>query len=358
MVAIAVIGGGVSGLVAAWAARRHGCDAVVFEAGPRLGGRAVTASHGQALFDTGAQFFRTEGGAAEELILHQLDPGDLLDIRAEVRPFVTGGAVGDGDPAQNALPKWVYRRGIGQLASVLARASGATIHLGWRCDRLVRAGETWTVEGAAGRAGPFEAVVVTPPPPVLCPILERSTFDRGAREALLQALESARYRPIISVTSGFHEPFRGPDGAYALVNIDRGHAISWLAFEHEKPGYVPAGHGVITAQMGADWSRPRMTLGDESLAREAFAQVQGLLGDELPRQAWTHVTRWPAALPDVLVPAERLQAAEHLGLFAAGDCTAGGRVHLAVESGMVAGERLGSWLSSRTRDGAARGPVR
>ena len=345
--AVAVIGGGLSGLAAARVLRGLGWDISVFEAGARLGGRSITESHGAALFDTGAQFFRTEAPAVEELVLQSLPATDLVDIRSEVRPFTADGAIGEGDPAQNGQPKWVYRRGIGQLGGLLARGSGAVVHLGWPCLRIQHSSGGWLVEGEAGRAGPFGAVVATLPPPALAPMIERSSFESGARQGLLAAIAPSRYRPIVSVTFGFHRRPVLPGDIYALVNTDRAHAVSWLAFEHRKAGYVPPGHGVLTAQMAADWSGPRLVTTDATLAAEALDSVRSLLEEAVPTPAWTHVTRWPAALPDVLVEAERLRCAEHLGLFVAGDCASGGRVHLALASGLEAGARLVSWMDSR-----------
>ena len=193
MAAVAIIGGGVSGLAAAFALRRPGREVTVFEAGPRLGGRALTERHGSALFDVGAQFFRTETPAAEKLVLHELPAGELIDIRADVRPFTRDGAVGEGDPVQNRLPKWVYRQGIGQLAELLAREAGANVRLGWACTRLQHSPEGWIVEGEMGAAGPFEAVVATPPPPALGKVIERSSFEGEAREGLREALAPSRY---------------------------------------------------------------------------------------------------------------------------------------------------------------------
>lgn len=65
---IAVIGGGLAGLVAAWELARHGSDVTLFERGERLGGRICSGEISGVTFDLGPESFATRGGAVERLI--------------------------------------------------------------------------------------------------------------------------------------------------------------------------------------------------------------------------------------------------------------------------------------------------
>ena len=72
-----------------------------------------------------------------------------------------------------------------------------------------------------------------------------------------------------------------------------------------------------------------------------------LLQEELPRPAWSDVHKWQYALPDSGCDSERLHADD--GLFFAGDYLAGqGRLHLALESGWAAADRIADWDASST----------
>ena len=75
---------------------------------------------------------------------------------------------------------------------------------------------------------------------------------------------------------------------------------------------------------------------------DAAGIVADLLGDErLADPDWTDRQGWLYALPDEGADGETLRGAEPEGLYFAGDWVAGdGRVHLAVESGLDAGERI------------------
>lgn len=65
---VAVVGGGVSGLVAARELALAGCTVTLFESGDRLGGRIRSAEACGVAFDIGAESFATRGGAVRDLI--------------------------------------------------------------------------------------------------------------------------------------------------------------------------------------------------------------------------------------------------------------------------------------------------
>ncbi len=343
---VAIVGAGVSGLGAAYALRRAGLRAAVFERAATIGGRVATVERGPVRFDTGAQFLRTDTPGSEEIILRKLPRGDLIDIPGEVRPFAADGTIGEGDPAQNGQPKWVYRRGLVQLAWLLHEASGATVHLNTGIAGLSREGDGWSLSLARGaEAGPFAAVILAAPGSASAAILDGST--RLPATVAAGQPPSLRYRAIVSVTWGYAGESGGPAGCYALVNSDRGHAISWLAFEDRKPGYAPAGAGMLTAQMADSWSRPRMALSDGALAAEAKLSALGLLKGWSGETRWSHVTRWAEALPEGTLDERAVHAYETGGLFFTGDAFTGGRAHLALEHGVGVGERVAAALERR-----------
>jgi renalase len=337
----------MAGLSAALRLGQAGHAVTVFEANPRLGGRVRTERHGAAQFDSGAQFFRTETPAAASLVLDELPAGGLVDIAGEVRPFTSDGSVGDGDPAQNEQPKWVYRGGIGQLAFLIAKAAGATVHCGWPVQSLAQEPTGWAVAGLHGRVTGFDAAVVTAPPRAAAALIELSAIDTETRDRAMEGLLSGRHRPILSIAFGLAGPLASPGGAYALVNSDRGHTVSWLAFEERKAGYVPGGLGVLVAQMASQWSEPRRAALDREVAMSALAEVTGLVGGHARTPLWWEVTRWREALPDALLDRRAFAAAEAKGLFFAGDGFRGGRANLAIEDGLAAGARVSAWLEER-----------
>ncbi|QIK63413.1 FAD-dependent oxidoreductase [Leucobacter viscericola] len=65
---VAVIGGGIAGLVAAWELARSGAEVQLFERADRLGGRVCAGQLGGVHFDLGPESYATRGGEVERLL--------------------------------------------------------------------------------------------------------------------------------------------------------------------------------------------------------------------------------------------------------------------------------------------------
>lgn len=339
---LAIVGAGIAGLAAAHRLRTKwpGLDVVLFEETETLGGRATSRRRHEATFDDGAQYLKTPTEELRRFVAEQLGHATLVDIGHPVWVFDGAGMITPGDPEQNADPKWTYRDGLARLGEELA--AGLEVRRGRRVDRLGRAPEGYRLfDQDGGALAQSEAVLLTPPAPQTADLLARSDLEAAWRDELIAELSRVAYRPCLSVTLGYPRPPR-EQPFYALVNSDRRHPISWLAYEHMKPGRGMAGQGVVIVQMAPGWSRERWNDGSEALAQRVAEQASTLLGEELLRPVWWDIRRWRYALPDGGCDAERLHAGA--GLFFAGDYLVGqGRVHLALESGWAAAARIAAW---------------
>ncbi|WP_449281161.1 protoporphyrinogen/coproporphyrinogen oxidase [Leucobacter sp.] len=88
---VAVVGGGVSGLVAARELALAGARVTLLEAGDRLGGRLRGETIGGATVDIGAEAFATRGGGVVEL-LEELGLGDEIVSPAPLGSWVVTGS--------------------------------------------------------------------------------------------------------------------------------------------------------------------------------------------------------------------------------------------------------------------------
>jgi renalase len=347
---LAIIGAGVAGLAAARALRQRRPDLAItiYEKSRGLGGRAATRRHAGYIFDHGAQYVKAATPELERLLTAELPAGDLLDIGRPVWTFDGAGVIAEGDPAQNADPKWTYRDGLSRLGKLLG--AGLDIQRETRIGSLRRrtaddgrpndsqampavVGGRWSVVDSAGqKVANADLVLFTPPAPQTADILAASDFDPNAKAALLAELARATYRRCISLALAYDWPITRP--FYALVNIDRAHPIAWLALEHAKaPERCPPGHSLLIAQMAARWSLDHWEMPVEELEHLVADQVAALLGEETRAPLWCDVQRWRYALPDSSADFDALNASES-GLFFAGDyMSSPGRLHLAIESG-------------------------
>lgn len=181
MTRVAVVGGGIAGLAAAWYLHREGVDVTVYEADDRLGGKVSTVDFGGRRVETGPDAFLARRPEATEFC-RELGLGDdlvspanakaYLWLRRRLRPLPTGLALG----VPTDLPA-VVRSGVLSARGV-ARAAIEPLLPSRSCDgdqsigELVRSGfgdEVFDrlvdplVSGInAGRADDLSAEAVTP----------------------------------------------------------------------------------------------------------------------------------------------------------------------------------------------------
>ena len=120
---VVVVGGGISGLAAAWELS-GGADVVVMEAAPRLGGALDSAKFGGRIVDTGPDGFLGRRPEALDLC-HEIGLGEaLVPIAGRGAGVWARGRVRDRFPP--AWP-WAYRPGSGpppvQASSACAASS-------------------------------------------------------------------------------------------------------------------------------------------------------------------------------------------------------------------------------------------
>ena len=345
---VAVIGAGAAGLAAAWALRDE-AEVTVFEKSRGVSGRAATRRRttdaGLWRYDHGAQYVKTPEGAARDLLHDALPTGDLVDIDRPVWTFDETGHIEPGDEGHNRDGKWTYRTGVSALGKHLAEASGATIRTETRVHGLERTAQGWRVHADGAAHGPFDAVLVTPPAPQSADLVQASTLDADLRALLVDGLRQATYRKIYALVLAYEESLPRPGEAYAFVNTDGAHPVSWFAFEEDKPGHAPHG-SLLMAHMAADWTRDHYTLDLDDLVAAARPILSDLLDTPLDEPDWADRQRWRYALPDAAADADALALGAEHGLFFAGDFMAGkGRVHLALESGLTAADHIRSTFS-------------
>lgn len=340
MKSIAIIGAGCSGLAAALILRDAGNAVTVFERSNGVGGRAATRRRQGFTYDHGAQYIKGGSAVSSAWITGRFRAADLVDIAKPVWVFNQQGYVLEGDPLQNREPKWTYRSGLDTLARGMAR--GLDIRLRTRIGHLRRITTGWSLfDGLGHPVGEFECVLIAIPANQALALIAASQLPKAEREGMCAHLRKASYRPLISVMLGYR-PAPRTHPYYALVNADKAHALSWLAWEHEKaPERVPAQAGLLIAQMAPYYSRQWWQAPSDEIIRDVAKRVATLLDESLPSPCFTDLCHWRYALPAEMADVEQLNAiALPLGLAFCGDAYVGGRVHLALEHGVAVARQI------------------
>jgi renalase len=323
-VRIGVVGAGISGLAAAHTLKKAGADVVVFEKSRAPGGRIATRRLDGFTFDTGATSIAPRGMSIEEVMLHELDTSDLIQIEKSI--FVhTALRVSGGDIQRNAIPRYTYRSGNTRLAKLLA--AGVEVRYEQSVSELQRVGSEFRVLGEA-----FDGVILTPPIP------QTSTLLWTLGES--RPVANARYRSCLSVLLGFAKDL--PILPYhALLDPEQRHPLTFLSVESQKcPGRAPDGGTALVAQMSPGYSFNFYRKHDQEIVDDVLVYLGRLYGeDALGDPVVQDVKRWKYSQPDSVAMFESVNEEAHR-LVIAGDGVIGGRVESAYESGVRAARLL------------------
>ena len=274
------------------------------------------------------------------MITERFRADDLLDIAKPVWIFDAQGHIQEGDPIQNADPKWNYRSGLITLARQMVK--GMNIHLATCIAHLEQGDNGWQLYDTAGNAAcTCERLLITIPAPQTIELIKASQIASNLPESIVAHLQKARYNPLLSVMLGY-SPVPKSRPYYALVNTDKAHPVSWLAWEHEKsPARTPHNTGLLIAQMAPQYSRERWQKSDAEIILDVANRVATLIDEPLATPLFTDIQRWHDALPTEKADATALNTLTipH-GLAFCGDAFVGGRVHLALEHGMSVAQSL------------------
>src|SRR5205823_5129785 len=89
----------------------------------------------------------------------------------------------------------------------------------------------WHLSGTSAQPlGTFERLLITIPAPHTLELIAASSLADDIRHNIISLLSKAHYNPLISVMLGY-QPQPQARANYALVNSDKAHPISWLAWE-------------------------------------------------------------------------------------------------------------------------------
>jgi predicted NAD/FAD-dependent oxidoreductase len=340
MPSVAIIGAGCSGLAAAHILHDHDYRVVLFEKSHDVGGRATTHSQAGFTYDDGAQYIKYGTPESMALVTTRFRAPDLIDIGKPVWIFNQAGQIQKGDPQQNAEPKWSYRSGLITLARQMAQ--DLDIRLTTTITHLQQTDRGWQLfTGHEAISDYFTNVLITIPASQAIELLKVSKLADEIRPAIYEHLSAAHYNPLISVVLGYCPcPQQRP--YYALVNTDKAHPISWLAWEHEKaPERVPADTGLLIAQMAPQYSQDRWQTLDPDIVQDVARLIANLIDEPLPTPIFSNITRWPHALPAAKADADALNKLTlPIGLTFCGDAFVGGRIYLALEHGMAVARQL------------------
>ena len=317
---IAIIGAGLSGLIAAQKLQSVS-DVKLFDKSRGVGGRMSTRYAGDYEFDHGAQYFTARDPRFQNAVERAIEQGVVApwDGRAF---YLKDGAIepdtgGDRLIATPRMNSWAK-----------SLAQGLNIMLGARVSSLSRQDGRWTLifEDETER-GDFDAVICAVPSAQAEALLP-------AEFSGMDAIRAAKMDACFALMVGFDKPH---DFGWDSLRVNDG-VNAWLAVNSDKPGRVKA-MTTLMVHAAPDWSNAHADADRSWVQTEMETSARKICGIEISDAPHIALHRWLYAS----VSASPKQAALHdpvLGLAACGDWCLGGRVEGAYLSGLAAADNL------------------
>ncbi len=357
MTRVAVIGGGITGLAAAWEVAQGGAEPVVLENERRAGGVIVTERRDGFVVEGGpdgflaaepdSQDLAREVGIGERLV-DQLAHGSALWTGRALEPLEEGRAavlLGISEPVQEDLSKGFrsFAGGMEDVVDALVTRLGPAVATASGVANVARSSRGYRLALTGGAAVEAEGVVCA------VPAWATARLVAGLGVPPARDLDDVLYFPSLTVSLAYRReqvaaPLQGtgfvtrPEGGAAL------RACTYASLKY--PGRSPAGFLLLRAFLAPVADDPAV------VAHAEVAKVLAISGAPL----WTRAFHWVRGLPryrpqhEVHVAAirERLSRLPPFAIAGAGVDRAG--VSACVKSGRAAArvvlERLGAVRAS------------
>lgn len=351
---VAVVGGGLAGLVAADVFASRGAAVSVFEAAPRFGGQVHTEEADGFLIEHGAEGFPARRPAVRELCT-RLGVADRLIPQRTNRALVLRdaclGELAEGeavrllgmqvDPADLGAGLGTLQDGLGDLVAALVHrlSASATLRSGCPVHSVDWEDGRWTLHGGGLPRFRADAVVLALPAP-----RSASLLAHGVGPVL--ALASLPYISSVTVSLAFRRSdVEHPLNAsgFVVANPDQ-HGLRACVFCSSKfPNRAPPGAELVRAFFRPESEELKQP--DSHWVEKATRALEGPLSlSAAPLQGW--VSRWPDALPQYppghaeMIAELRRELQSFGGLELAGSAVDQGGVDGAVRSGQAAADRV------------------
>lgn len=289
---IAIVGGGLSGLYAAYLLEQQGIDHVLLEAQDRSGGRLLAADHQGAQVDLGATWFWPEIQPAlwalvQALPLRTFRQPEAGDFLIDASPHLAPRRISAG--TQDSTASMRMAGGLAALADALrARVPSARLRLGHRVSAIHRLDSGAVRIHAIGPQGPWELQaqqVLLALPPRLA--VDSITFVPPLPAALANAWAACPtwMAPHAKYVALYPRPFWHTQG---LSGAARSYAGPMAEIHDASP---PQGAGALFGFIGIGASARRQW-GAQALLAHCRQQMGRLFGAEALQPSAEWIKDW------------------------------------------------------------------
>lgn len=323
-----IVGGGLSGLIAAQTLQAQNLSVTVLDKGRSTGGRLATRRIGDGVADHGAQFFTARTETFQKQVDEWIDKG-LVQI--------WGHGWSDGSLKRthgDGHPRYITKGGMNNLAKDLTEGLD-NVEVDVRVDRIDYTGKDWAVLDTKDNMYTSRALLMTPPAPQTLQLLNAVRLSDSDKAAL----ERIQFGPCLCGLFVIDGHINLPEPG-AIQNFDQ--EVYWIA-DNTAKGISPDEH-IITLHAEARFSRDHYDDPDD----KTLDYFRDVLKKYIPEDTTIkeeQLKKWRYSVPQVTHPRDTL-VASGMPLVFAGDAFGGrGRVEGAYMSGLAAATALIELLS-------------
>jgi renalase len=314
-----VVGAGIAGLTAARALSEQGKKIIIVEQSDTVGGRMGSRMIGELPFNLGAQFFAAGSQPFARMVANWIEEG-VVEVWGRGFQGSDASVVPDGFPRYRGVPS------MSAIPEHLAR--GLEVRTGTEIEHITCRSGRWVLETVQGELIETEALVMTPPVPLLLemaddagmmiPIDAKAEMEETAFDPALVLLVTAEGPTALPVPGGVRMP------------------VPEILFIGEQTAPGATGRAV-TVYASPLFSGQHFGDDDDFVKTQLLGLAGPWLGEQVTRAA---VHRWKYSQP-VRCCTERCVLVEKPALAAfAGDAFGSPRVEGAVLSGLAAADAL------------------
>jgi renalase len=322
-----IIGGGISGLIAAMVLRRAGTNVTILDKGRGIGGRLATRrikhpSYGEGTFDYGAQFFTVSNSIFQSCIDEWLQNGVVKEWTRQLSNI--------GKPCYHGVES---NRSIAQYL-----AKDLDIHTQTRAVKLIWEFPHWLVQTEGGACFQADVLMITSPIPQSLALFDCSEIILLSE--LRHRLEQVIYQRCIAVLALLERPSIIPDPGGVRLNDP---SLAWIACNRKKG--ISQGNAV-TLHATPEFSQTYWQTDSSIVAAKMFDIASYWLGSTVVDY---QVHRWRYSQPNTFFGEFYLALREPGLLVMAGDAFSSTRTEessLNLERAVLSGFEAANYLLS------------
>ncbi|MEI8135586.1 MAG: FAD-dependent oxidoreductase [bacterium] len=295
---ITIVGGGFSGLAAAYFLHRADKDVQILEWSRGLGGRATTHNLGYRTIDVGEQRFDLSKSSnkleqqSRELLKQMLAERGVTDKLKAYPPNVLqfdGRSINSAKKVE--VPEWFYLdAGMKAFAEALAHEIPTRTHT--RISELIVNDKSITLKNQRGEKVESNTIVLAVPAPEALALLQAHADSARAVKKVCEKLADVEYAPMVSAIFGISR-LKLKSSFSTIFTEDPTAPLFWLSREQKKRKLgVRHGENTFVMKLGSEVSRDYINKGDS----ETFAAIERVFEEvmdtALPDMMYSEIQRY------------------------------------------------------------------